>query len=161
MIEILPATLRDCTFVACNMRAADRREINAVIHESDTHIGYMLFASSPGLAWTAWLDGEPVCCFGVSRLFTGLGSGWAYMTRRGIVTMKPITRFALRIVKPLLIIEGFRRIEIRTAIDHDVSHRWLERMGFVREGIAINYGDNGMDFATYAATTPRSKPCNP
>jgi len=152
MITIRPATLRDMTFVAANMRQADRREIGAVIQESDTYVGYALFASSDGLAWVAWLDDEPVCCFGVSKLFTGLGSGWAYGTRRMRKVMGVVTRFALRDVRPMLIRQGFRRIEVRTAVDHDLSHRWLERLGFAREGIAVDYGMDGLDFVTYAAT---------
>ncbi|WP_448953062.1 hypothetical protein [Labrys neptuniae] len=155
MITIRPATLRDMTWVAVHMREQDRREIKAVIDESDTAIGAMLFAASPGLAWCAWLGDSPVAAFGVSRLFHGLGSGWAYMSPRGLRTVPAITRFALRTVKPLLIAEGFRRIEVRTAIDHDLSHRWLERLGFDLEGTARDYGAGGLDFLAYAATRQR------
>lgn len=155
MIDIRPATLRDMTFVSANMRDQDRREIKAVIEESDTAIGYMLFASSPGLAWCGFLDDQPVAAFGVSRLYAGLGGGWAYLTPRGVRIVPAITRFMLRQVKRQLIAEGFRRIEVRTAIDHDLSHRWLERMGFAKEGMAVDYGTDGLDFVTYAATKPR------
>lgn len=155
MIDIRPATLRDMTFVSANMRDQDRREICAVIEESDTAIGTMLFASSQGLAWCGWLDGQPVAAFGVSRLYAGLGGGWAYLTPRGVRIVPAITRFMMRHVKRHLIAEGFRRIEVRTAIDHDVSHAWLERLGFAREGIAVDYGCDGLDFVTYAATKPR------
>ena len=155
MISIRPATLRDMTFVSANMRDQDRREITAVIEESDTAIGYMLFASSPGLAWCGWLDDQPVAAFGISRLYAGLGGGWAYMAPRGVRLVPAITRFALRQVKRQVLAEGFRRIEVRTAIDHDISHRWLERMGFAREGIAVDYGAGGLDFATYAVTKPK------
>jgi RimJ/RimL family protein N-acetyltransferase len=137
------------------MRGQDRREITAVIEESDTVIGYMLFASSPGLAWCGWLDDQPVAAFGISRLYAGLGGGWAYMTPRGVRLVPAITRFALRQVKRQLLAEGFRRIEARTAVDHDISHRWLERLGFAKEGIAVDYGCDGLDFVTYAATKPK------
>lgn len=155
MTTIRPATLRDMTFIAANMRDADRREITAVIDANDTMIACMLFAASPGLAWTAWHDEQPVCAFGVSRLFTGVGSGWAYGTKQMRSVMPAVTRFALRVVRPLLVREGFRRVEVRTAVDHDLSHRWLEHLGFQREGIAKDYGANGLDFLTYAATKQR------
>lgn len=151
MITIHPATLRDMTYIAGNMRAADRREIHAVIQESDTVIGAMLFAGSPDLAWTAWDNDGPVCAFGIAAMFKGTGSGWAYGTRRMRTAMPTITKFLRRVVKPLLIEQGFRRVEVRTAIDHDLSHAWLSMLGFRLEGIARDYGD-GLDFCTYAAT---------
>jgi len=151
-ITIRPATLRDVTFIAANMRDEDRREIRAVVNESDTVIGAMLFAASPGLAWTAWTDDAPACAFGVSRLYAGLGSGWAFGSKAMRKVMPAATRFALRTVKPLLIAEGFRRIEVRTAIDHDLSHRWLIALGFEPEGVAKDYGADGLDFVTFAAT---------
>ncbi|WP_448950607.1 hypothetical protein [Labrys neptuniae] len=151
-VTIRPATLRDMTFIAATMRDQDRREIRAVIEESDTVIGTMLFNASPDLAWTAWIEDDAVAAFGISRLFAGLGSGWAYGTRRMRRAIPALTRFARRSVRPLLLAEGFRRIEVRTAIDHDLSHRWLEALGFTREGVAVAYGSGGLDFATYAAT---------
>lgn len=154
-ISIRVATLRDMTWIAANMRDQDRREIRAVIDESDTVIGAMLYGSSQGLAWCAWIDDTPVCAFGVTRLFHGLGSAWAYLSPQGVRTIPAVTRFAMKTVRPLLIAEGFRRIEVRTAIDHDISHRWLERLGFTKEGIAVDYGRDGLDFATYAATKPK------
>lgn len=154
-ITIRPANLRDMTFVAANMRAADWREIHAVVPATATEIGAYLYQASPDLCWIAYRDDDPVCAFGIAKLYAGLGSGWAYMTRKGPSTMRAVTRFALRKVRPQLIRDGFRRIEVRTAIDHDLSHAWLERLGFEREGIAREYGD-GLDYATYAAT--RAKP---
>ncbi len=154
-VTIHPATLRDMTYIAVNMREADRREIHAVFPGTDTAIGSALHEASPGLAWTAWHGGRPVCAFGIARLFPGLGSGWAYGTRAMPSTMKPVTRFCLRKAAPKLLREGFRRVEVRSAIDHDLSHRWLEHLGFQREGIARDYGSEGLDFVTYAATRNR------
>lgn len=140
------------TFIAASMRDQDWSEIQAVIPATRTEIGAILFAWSPGLAWTAWIDDAPVAAFGVSASFHGLGSGWAYGTKHMPKVMKAATLFALRTVKPMLIAQGFRRIEVRSAEDHDLSHAWLERLGFEREGIAKNYGSDGRSFVTYAAT---------
>jgi len=158
-VTIAPATLRDMTYIAANMREADRREISAVFPGTPIEIGAALFAASPDLAWIAGLDGNPACAFGIARLLPGLGSGWAYGTRRLPLAMKSVTRYCLRSVRPALIRAGFRRIEVRTATDHDLSHCWLEHLGFAREGIALDYGADGLDFATYAATA-RRRPFN-
>ena len=151
-VSIAPATLRDMTYIAATMREADRREISAVFPGTPTEIGAALLAASLDLAWIASLDGNPACAFGIARLLPGLGSGWAYGTRRLPLVMKSVTRHCQRSVRPALLRAGFRRIEVRTAIDHDLSHRWLEHLGFAREGIAVDYGADGLDFVTYAAT---------
>lgn len=151
LVRILPATLRDMTYIAANMRQQDWREITAVYPATATEIGAALFYSSDGLRWTAWLGDAPVCAFGVSRMLPGLGSGWAYGTLRMRRAVPAVSRFIRRHAAPLLIRDGFRRVEVRTAIDHDLSHRWLESLGFVREGIAGDYGADGLDFVTYAA----------
>ncbi|CAM5776291.1 hypothetical protein LMIY3S_05454 [Labrys miyagiensis] len=48
-ITIRPATLRDMTFVAAGMRAADWREIQAVFPASSTEIGAALYETSTEL----------------------------------------------------------------------------------------------------------------
>ena len=159
-VTIAPATLRDMTYIAANMRDADRREIRAVFPAGDTEIGMALFQSSPDFAWTGHLDGAPVCAFGISPLFPGLGAGWAYGTPRMPRAMAAITRFCLRTVAPKLLQACFRRIEVRSAADHDLSHRWLECLGFVREGVAVAYGSDGLDFVTYAAVRSKDAPAS-
>lgn len=149
--DIRPATLRDVTYVASYMRAADRREIVAILPATDTEIGAALWSGSSD-AWCAWSDGSPQVAWGFSPGFPGLLSGWAIMTERGVRLMPAVTRFMLRTIRPALLAGETRRIEVRTAIDHDVSHRWLEALGFVREGIARDYGSGGLDYVIYAAT---------
>jgi len=148
---ITPATLRDMSYIAANMREADRREIGAVIDEPPVVLAYMLYEASPGFRWTAQYDGQPVCAFGVSTMFAGLGSGWAYGTKDMPHVIRAITRFCRRSASRRAAL-AFRRIEVRTAIDHPDSHRWLASLGFVREGVAVDYGACGLDFAIYGAT---------
>lgn len=150
-VTISPANLRDMTYIAANMREADRREIGAVIDEPATVIACMMFEASQGFRWCAYLDGQPVCAFGVAQLFVGLGSGWAFGTKDMPHVMRAVTVFCRRSASRRAAVE-FRRIEVRTAVDHPDSHRWLGSLGFVREGVAVDYGAGGRDFATYAAT---------
>lgn len=149
-ITIEDATLRDMTFIAANMRDADRREIGAVFPGAPHEVATALFMASPGLCWVARIGLDPVAAYGIAALMPGVGSGWAYGTKRMRRAVPAMTEYGRRRIAPLLIAEGFRRVEVRTAIDHDLSHRWLESLGFVREGIAVDYGD-GLDFVTYAA----------
>lgn len=148
---ITAANLRDMSYIAANMREADRREIFAVIDEPPAVIAYMLHEASPGFAWVAHYDGQPVCAFGVSTMLPGLGSGWAYGTREMPNVMRAVTAFCRRTASRRAA-ATFRRIEVRTAVGHDLSARWLGSLGFRLEGVAVDYGTNGLDFAIYGAT---------
>lgn len=155
LISIGPATVRDATWVAAHMRAADYHEIDAVVPlDQPVAVACWLLAASQGMAWCASIDGQPVTIFGctTSPITPHLASGWAYGTRDLKRTIPEVTRFALGVVRPELLSRGITRLEVRTYIDHDLSHRWLEGMGFEREGISRAYGRRGEDFAVYAAT---------
>lgn len=155
-VTIAEATLRDMSYIAANMRDADRREIGAVIDQPPIVIACMLYEGSPGFRWVAYLDGQPVCAFGVSTMFVGVGSAWAYGKAGMERVMRGVTAFCHRRAAPLAA-RCFRRIEVRTAVDHDLSRRWLDSLGFEYEGVARDYGTGGLDFATYAATHRSAK----
>jgi hypothetical protein len=151
-VTIRPATVRDACYAAANMRKADFDEIDAVIRiDHPAQIACILLSASPDMAFVAYLDGNPVAVFGVAySQGSHLSSGWAYGTPRMIRAVPAMTRYMLDVMTPELMKRGVRRCEVRTAIDHDLSHGWLAGMGYQREGVAIGYGRNGEDFAVYA-----------
>lgn len=135
------------------MRAADHHEIDAVVPlEQPAAVACWLLAASQGMAWCASIDGQPVTIFGCTPIFSHVASGWAYGTDRLKRTIPAVTKFAVTEVVPELQSRGFHRLEVRTYVGHDLSHRWLEGMGFEREGVSRAYGRRGEDFAVYAAT---------
>lgn len=150
-VAIVPATLRDACYVAANMRAADRAEIGAVVSmDEPAAVAAALVASSGDLAWTAHLEGQPVAAFGASIMLPHVASGWAFGTDRLRRAVPAITRHGLEQLKPTLVARGFVRFEIRTAADHDLSHRWIEAMGGRLETPEpYAYGRNGELFVTY------------
>lgn len=160
MIDIRPATVRDACFVAANMRAQDFHEIDAVTpirSTAETAVRHLMV--SPGLAWVAFLDNEPVTVFGAAHMpdfIPHQASGWAYGTKRIWRTVPAVTRHILNVMGPDLIARGVTRLEVRTYIGHDLSHRWLRGMGLQMEGVARRFGRNGEDYAVYAKTIERS-----
>ena len=154
-VVIRPAGLRDACFVAANMRAQDRAEIYAVSDAREgAQVAAILLMASPGLAFTAWLDGEPVAVFGVALVpgASHLSSGWAYGTSRMARAVPAMTRHIVNVLAPAVMALGVTRCEVRTMVGHDLSHGWLRSMGAVGEGISRRYGRNGEDFAVYAWT---------
>lgn len=152
-VTIKPANLRDACFIAAHMRQADHDEIAAVFKFTNAaQVAAVMLDLSPGLAFVAYLKGEPVTCYGVSHVNDAICSGWAYGTDRIKRTIPAVTDHAVRVIAPELMRRGYKRLEVRTAIDHDLSHRWLEGMGFEREGVMRSYGFNGESFVLYAIT---------
>jgi RimJ/RimL family protein N-acetyltransferase len=152
-VTIRPANLRDACFIASKMRQADHDEIAAVFKFTNAaQVAAVLLDQSPGLAFCAYLKGEPVACFGVAHVNAAICSGWAYGTDRIKRAIPAVTDYAVRAVAPLLIAAGYLRLEVKTDITHDLSHRWLEGMGFSKEGVMRSYGFNGEHFALYAIT---------
>lgn len=149
-MTIKPATLASVSWIAANMRAQDRREIAAVRDLSDMRpLAWAACVSA--VALVAYIGDEPVTAFGASEITDGVVAGWAFGTDRMVRTIPVVTRYCLSHVKPALIEAGYRRLEVRTAVDHDVSHKWLKRLGFRPEGVCWGYG-RGLDFVMYAAT---------
>lgn len=152
-VAIRPANLRDACYVAAHMRQADHDEIAAVVRfDNPAQVAATLLAYSPGLAFCAFLRDQPVTVFGVSHVTETVGAGWAYGTQRLKRTIPACTEYALLTIGPELIRRGYKRLEVKTDVKHDLSHRWLEGMGFVREGVMRSFGFNGEDFALYAMT---------
>lgn len=151
-VTIQPACVRDVTWIASNMREDDRREIGCMLPEGTalSHAAVAMLYGSGEHAFVAYLKGEPVAAVGVSRLSPWLGSAWAFGTDRTRRVIPALTRWVVTEWKPRMIADGFTRVEVRTIIDHDLSHRWLESLGFEREGLCRGYGRNSEDFVQYA-----------
>jgi hypothetical protein len=146
------ATVRDATWVAAHMRDQDWAEISATgLVQTRTQAGAWLVAHSPEHAYTAFLRGQAVAVFGVTKLIDPhYWSGWAYGTDRMVRAVPAITRFCLDTIKPDLLARGCRRVEVKSAVQHDLSHRWLTKMGAQPEGVALDVGRNGEAFVTYS-----------
>jgi hypothetical protein len=154
-VSIDRATVRDACYIAANMRDADWYEMRAVLGDVPrSSIALDLVGSSADLAFVAYLRGQPVCCFGASRMFRHVYSGWSFGTDRMPRAIPAVTYFMVEALGPTLIESGVTRVEVRTAADHDISHDWLSAMGAVCETPEpYPYGIDGELFVTYAFRT--------
>lgn len=154
MIEIIPGTLRDITYVAANMRAEDRREIFATaLLENATQVGCLSHATSPGWSWVALVDGNPEAAFGLgqgSPIQPHIRHAWAYGTNKFRRCIPAMTRFMKEHWPAWLKEDGVTRVECRSIHDHDIAHRWLIAGGATHEGTLRRYGVNGEDFDLFA-----------
>lgn len=145
--------MRDASFIAANMRDADYREIGCLWKAWDTRaLGRCALETAvDGMAWSIWDKGQPIAAYGLSHASPfdpEHWQAWAYGTDRFKRAVPLMTRHfdSIRDV----IRASCRRLQVITHTEHDLSHRWLERLGAEREGVLRAYGRNGEDFAVYA-----------
>ena len=153
MIDIRPATMRDVSFLAANMREQDWREVHASAPTDDKAEAGILCHMASRFAWTVWIKGDPVCAFGFAQMgLPWLWSAWAFGTDRIKRAIPAVTRFGRETASRMLLDAGARRCEIRSIADHDLAHRWLQGLGAHRECELPEYGRNGETFVLYSWT---------
>jgi hypothetical protein len=102
-------------------------------------------AIDAGLAF-AVIDGDRVVAIGgVRNVWQDRGIAWGLLASGIGATMVPITRA----VRRFLSVCPTRRIEAEVAADHEEGRRWIEMLGFEREGRMRAYW-GGKDFDLYA-----------
>lgn len=150
-VEIVPATLRDVTYIGANLRQADREEIFAQLPAmSGSDAAGLLFRGMlVDWSWVALLDRQPAACFGVTPITTAVWAGFAFGTRDLPRTIPRVSQAILE-MEPRLIETGVRRVEVRTISTHDISHAWLRKLGCWFEAEMPHYGSNGETFELWA-----------
>jgi hypothetical protein len=151
-VSVKPATLDDAVSIAKNIRDQDRQEIQAVYryrHPEDL-ASYCLEAS-PHCAWLFAYNDEPVAIYGMTQPMKHIAVGWAFGTDRMWRAVPAMTRHINERGIPGMFARGVHRIEVRSIVGHDISHRWLAKgLGGVFEGVCRAYGRNREDFVLYA-----------
>lgn len=131
-VDIVPATAEHAAIIGANPREADAAEVRASCGLSvDWALRYGLRKATK--AWTAVMDGEPVCMFGVNltSAVTGTGAVWCLGSkamdrkdvRREFVRHSPHVLAAVQERFPGAL---FNWVDVR----NNAAIRWLEWMGF-------------------------------
>lgn len=151
MISIERACARDVSFVAAHMRDADRREIYCQRADDNARaMAVTMTYTSPVHCYAAFEEGSPVAVFGAGELHPNMWTAWAFGTPRMRRAIPAVSRHIRNEMIPAILEAGAYRCEVRSIIDHDIAHRWLEGLGAVRESKLPGYGKNGEDFVLFA-----------
>lgn len=153
---VKPLTRDALLCVAAKMRAPDRHEIFATRFDEDAAaLVADLMAGDPVGAIIAAEDDTPVAVLGATEMWPGLWSMWMFATDRWPEVARAATRFAKEEMWPALLALGLRRGECRSAVQHQMAHRWLRHLGGVQESIHPAYGKGGetyIGFVIYGET---------
>jgi len=110
----------------------------------DKNYGPALQASGP--CFTAIDDGQVLICAGAARQWDNRAIAWslisAHAGRQFVRIHKAVTRF--------LETTDFNRIEAFVDADFEQAHRWIEMLGFQREGYMRQFTPDGRDSFLYA-----------
>lgn len=154
--EIVPATFRDLTYIAANLREADREEISCLYKDwHPQHVAHAAFFNSLiDCKFVVLRGSQPVAAFGVSpfsAMDPDIWLAWAFGTDAMLRAVPAITRFLRESFIPdLRGRSNVRRIQCFTLSSHDISHGWLKGLGAEFEGTMKSFGRGGEAFDIYA-----------
>lgn len=152
MIQIVPATLRDVSFVLANLRPMDDIELRCQLPDGTKmhDVAYGLLMA--GDAFAALDDGQPIAVFGTNFMTPGCRGVWALGTRRARRAIPTVTRFMTGEYADELKAAGVHTLEARSHAAHEAAHRWMHSTGAVRVDPCFPYGKNGEPFYVFRWT---------
>ncbi|MER9596362.1 hypothetical protein [Mesorhizobium sp. M0244] len=146
-LRIIPATLRDLSYIAANLRPEDRAEIDCQF--DDWSPALLALTALQGFAYVAELNGNAEAGFGAAEQRGGLWIAWSWGTRRMTRCVPGITEFFHAVLGPEVAARGAWRVEARALATNELALRWLARLGATQRCRLPGYGRNGEDFLLY------------
>ncbi len=94
---------------------------------------------------------EIIACVGIKDVIKGVGLAWAlYPSNIGDYHIDPrIIKYRLR---EMMVEHNYRRVQATVRADFIAGIKYIEWLGFVREGIMAKYEPDGTDSILYAIT---------
>ncbi|RWE54941.1 MAG: hypothetical protein EOS67_22495 [Mesorhizobium sp.] len=146
-VRIIPATLRDLSYIAANLRAEDRAEIDCQLDHWSPAL--LALTALQGFAYVAEFDGNPEAGFGAAEQRGGLWIAWSWGTRRMKRCVPEITQFFHAVLGPEVAARGAFRVEARALAENELALRWLARLGATQRCRLPGYGRNGETFILF------------
>jgi len=95
-------------------------------------------------------DNTPLLCAGITEIRDGVGELWSLFGAEMSRYPKTLVVYSRRIVDAWWNSGDFRRIQALVDDDSQVNRRFIEHLGFSREGTLRRYGPFGQDQNMYA-----------
>jgi hypothetical protein len=157
-VEATPVTAAGLRYIVGHLRPRDRREIFALRWNDDEEQLVQEVSAAAGELWRMWaVDSEPVAVNGVVPVRPGVVIAGAFGTPRWRSIIKPMTRWSLDYVIPILKQAGFHRGEAYVLSENTDSRRWIELLGGEIEAVLKGFGRQREDFLLYAWDLTRER----
>ena len=110
----------------------------------------------PDRAFSMIDSGHLIVAGGIYPVWDGLGEAWMIPSDKIEEYKLSIVRHLRRHIDKIVDEDGLRRLQAAVRSDFPAAHRFIEFLGFRREGLMRSYGPGGDDYFMYA----RVKSCN-
>lgn len=150
MIRVEGATFDALKYVVAHMRESDRIELAATsVSDSPDHLAgsVMQYAVAAFIARDEM--GVPITAWGLMPMWPGVGLAWAFGTDHWPRALLTMTRHVKRFMLPLVLDNGYHRIECRALAHRKDVGRWVAQFGAVEEAVLRSSGRRGEDFTLY------------
>jgi len=104
---------------------------------------------STGFARTGMVNGRPIVCGGMMKLWLGVGETWVIGSDELKQNAIPFQRAILK-YREAVFGMGLHRLQCACHVDFTDSRKWLERLGFVDEGVMKAFASDKSDYIRYA-----------
>lgn len=151
-VDIVPACLRDTSYVFANMRPLDETEVRCQV-PLDVKMHELAWSMLEGSeAFVARYKGVPVMVYGTAPMNVACLSVWAIGTAKTFRVLPAVTRHMIHDHLPERLKQGFVTMEARSHVDHTEAHRWMESTGAVAHGDPFVYGRDRQKFLLFRWT---------
>lgn len=144
--DVRPATREALTEVAAHMPPGP------MTPSPDYLEAYLRYPARVG-----FVQGCPVCAFGMVIPWPGYGQVWSLITDAAKRYPVWVSRAVLSSLRQTIAEYGLRRVEATTALEDAITPVWLSKMGFEDDGIAWYLGADGSHHRRFVLY-PQGKP---
>ena len=122
----------------------------SMLSSMDDWLGNLWEMKSRGYAYTIYHEEDVVACVGVAKIVSGVSEIWAITGELVAKYPKDFHKICKEIIANAIDKGNLHRLQCTAEVDYDRTIKWLERLGFEREGTLRNYTTDGRDMYIYS-----------
>jgi RimJ/RimL family protein N-acetyltransferase len=142
-VEIVP-------FEAEHALSLDVREHEKPMQSEEAFVEWAKANSAYGPAFSGKLDGKIIGCGGVRILWSGVGEAWALFSKDITGCPKEAYYYIHKFLHKIIRDWRLHRVQAHVRTDVPVAVRYLENLGFEKEGLMSKFDTDKRDHFLYA-----------
>lgn len=116
----------------------------------ETGFGSLDKACLTSIAYTGFIDEEPIGMAGIMTMWPGVGEAWALITDQARGQALSMHRAVYRIMNDSNTWDEFHRVQCVVLVGDSKALHWAEHLGFKAEGLLSDYDSNKVSYIRMA-----------